>query len=116
MLFRSLTDVDAGSGPHVFVKGSPSIAKLLPIKRYQDAEVEREFGAENIIHFTGKAGTAFLENTFGLHKGQMPTSCKRLLFQAQYSLFPIGIYRYSPLPRGIEHSALDPYINRLYVS
>jgi hypothetical protein len=115
-LFVYLTDVDAGSGPHVFVKGSPCIPKLLPIKRYQDWVVEREFGAGNIIEFTGKAGTAFLENTFGLHKGQMPTSQRRLIFQAQYSLLPIGLYKYSPLPREGKDSSLDPYINRLYIS
>lgn len=114
-LFVYLTDVDEGSGPHVFVKGSPAIPKLLPIKRYNDCDVQREFGLEKVVHFTGKAGTAFLENTFGLHKGQMPTTNKRLLFQAQYSLFPIGIYKYSPSSRGIAHSCLDPYVNRLYL-
>jgi len=114
-LFVYLTDVDAGSGPHAFVKGSSAIPKLLPIKRYQDSEVEREFGPENIIRFTGRAGTAFLENTFGLHKGQMPTTNRRLVFQAQYSLFPIGIYEYSPSPRTPEHRQLDAYVNRLYL-
>jgi hypothetical protein len=113
-LFIYLTDVDASSGPHVFVKGSPAIPKLLPIRRYQDSEVEREFGAENIIQFTGKAGTAFLENTFGLHKGQLPKTNPRLLLQAQYSLFPVGIYKYSPRPAPAGAHGLDPYINRLY--
>ncbi len=114
-LFVYLTDVDSCSGPHVFIKGSPAVKKLIRIQRYADCDVEREFGMENIIRFTGKAGTAFLENTFGLHKGQMPTSGNRLLFQAQYSLHRIGIYRYNPLLRGPEDSELDPYINRLFL-
>ncbi len=114
-LFVYLTDVDRDSGPHVFVKGSPDIPKLLRIKRYEDSDVEKAFGVDRIIQFTGKAGTAFLENTFGLHKGQMCVSNRRLLFQAQYSLFPIGIYEYSPIRRWAEHGGLDAYINRLYL-
>jgi hypothetical protein len=114
-LFVYLTDVDSGSGPHVFVKGSPRINKLLPIRRYEDVEIEQAFGRENVIEFVGKAGTAFLENTFGFHKGQLPTSRRRLLFQAQYSLFPIGIYKYDAVPRRAEHEDLDPYVNRLYL-
>lgn len=115
-LFVYLTEVDADSGPHAFVPGSQRHPRLLKIRRYQDQEVEAVFGREGIRRFTGPRGTSFLENTFGLHKGQLPASRRRALFQAQYSLHPIGIYRYQPaLRQGHDGPPLDPYVNRLYV-
>ncbi|MOA06819.1 hypothetical protein D3C78_1264840 [compost metagenome] len=74
------------------------------------------FGKDGIKYFTGTRGTAFLENTFGLHKGQLPSAERRLLFQAQYSLHPIGIYDYSPV-KLTESKVLDldVYVNRLYI-
>lgn len=115
-LFVYLTDVIDTSGPHVFVKGSQREAKLLPIRRYTDAEVEQTFGADRVHKFTGPAGTNFLENTFGFHKGQMPTTGRRLLFQSQYSLLPIHMYKYQQFKvEGSRAKGLDPYINRLYV-
>jgi len=114
-LFVYLTDVDEGSGPHKFIRTSQNQAKLLPIHRYTDKEVFEAFGIDKQMIFTGEAGTCFLENTFGFHKGQMPSTRNRLLFQAQYSLFPIGINDYSPLNAASRGVSLDPYINRLYV-
>jgi hypothetical protein len=116
-LFVYLTNVTEDSGPHVFVKGSQREAKLLPISRYTDEQVAEAFGRERIIQFTGAAGTNFLENTFGFHKGQMPRSGRRLLFQAQYSLLPIHHYQYRPEPIAAERAQrFDRYINRLYVA
>lgn len=111
-LFIYLTDVDEGSGPHGFVRSSHRVSKLLPIRRYQDEEVVRAFGEENLRLFCGAAGTAILENTFGLHKGQQATSRRRLILQIQYSLLPVFIYRYpASRPRG---SGVDRWMNRLY--
>ena len=67
-------------------------------------------------HFTGPRGTAFLENTFGLHKGLPPRRGERLIFQVTYSLFPLLYGPERPLfgasELGVQH---DPYIHRLYV-
>ena len=114
-LFIYITDVDAGSGPHVFVRGSHNSAKLARIARYTDDEVAREFGKDNVLSLTAPAGTSFLENTYGMHKGQLPLSRRRLLLQAQYSLRPISILQYKPL-KVPASKAVDPYINRLYVA
>lgn len=115
-LFFYLTDVDVDCGPHVFVPGSHRDKRFGKIKRYEDAEVASAFGEGGIKYFYGECATAFLENTFGLHKGQLPKGKPRLLFQAQYSLHPIGIYKYSPVWLSEEPSfILDSYINRLYV-
>jgi hypothetical protein len=114
--FVYLTDVTEDSGPHVFVKGSQREAKLLPIRRYTDTEIESTFGPDRVIRFTGPAGTNFLENTFGFHKGQMAKSANRLVFQSQYSLLPIHLYKYNPIQiEPARGSGFDPYINRLYV-
>lgn len=115
-LFLYLSDVDDGAGPHVFVPTSQNHPGFKKIRRYTDEEVEREFGCEGIHYFTGPKGSAFLENTYGLHKGQLPTQTRRLLFQVQYSLHPIGIYKYQPLPRPAGLGAeVDCYTNRLYL-
>jgi hypothetical protein len=117
-LFVYLTDVDEDSGPHAFVPGShrPRRGEFNTQRRYQDEEVERVFGANATRYFTGKRGTAFLENTFGLHKGLPPLRGERLIFQVTYSLFPL---LYAPDRPLIGQSELpfryDPYIHRLYV-
>lgn len=117
-LFIYLTDVDEGAGPHVFVKASQNEAALLPIRRYQDEEVEKAFGKDRVMRITGKAGTAFLENTFGFHKGTLCESKNRLLFQVQYSVLPIFSYPYKPVPKSeikVNGFELDPFINRLFI-
>src|SRR5207253_11228502 len=116
-LFIYLTDVDDGCGPHVFVPGSQNKQIFGKIRRYSDEEIEKTFGRDGIKTFTGPQGSAFLENTFGLHKGQLPKKKRRLLFQAQYSLHPIGIYKYNPIVHSkILSAQFDNYTNRLYIS
>lgn len=86
--FLYLTDVEDEHGPHKFVKGSHVDGKLLAARRLTDPEVETAFGAERILTMKGKAGDAFIEDTFGVHKGQLPVSGTRLLFQVRYSITP----------------------------
>jgi hypothetical protein len=115
-LFVYLTDVDENAGPHVYVRRSHQRDVLLPyrVARFTDDEVKAVFPESDILKLTGKAGDAFLANTYGIHKGLLPLTRRRLLFQVQYSLSPIGVYRYSPRP--VPGAAFDPYINRLYVA
>lgn len=115
-LFIYLTDVDDESGPHAFVPTSHRHMGYRKIRRYSDDEIRSEFGADGIKYFTGSKGSAFLENTFGLHKGQLPSKKRRLLFQAQYSLHPIGSSDYKPLvlPDSKKEN-IDTYTNRLYI-
>jgi hypothetical protein len=118
-LFCYLTDVDEASGPHMFVPGSQSIDRLTTIRRYEDREIADAFGENNLSMFTGKAGTAFLENTYGFHRGVPPTKKPRLLFQVLYSLRnsiygpdkPVGRIGADGIPADI-----DPFINRVYLS
>ena len=85
-LFLYATDVGLTNGPHVFVAGSHSSPRLNKRGRLSDQEVENTFGREAIRYMTGVAGDAFLEDTYGIHKGQLPQEGRRLLIQFRYSV------------------------------
>lgn len=111
-LFIYLTDVDAESGPHVFMKTSHRSRELDTGQAQQDGVVRQYFGNANEVTVTGKAGTRFLADTFGFHKGALPGRGRRLMITAQYNVnasphLPKGLRR-ERLPEG-----LDPAVNRL---
>jgi hypothetical protein len=83
--FLYLTDVSAENGPHVYAAGSHRSSRLIERRRLSDQEVHDAFGAD-ILSMTGSSGDAFLEDTFGIHKGQLPRSGRRLLVQFRYSV------------------------------
>jgi len=97
--FLYLTDVEDGDGPHNFVKGSHTDPKALDRRRLTNDEVEKAFGRERILSIKGRAGDAFMEDTFGVHKGQLPERGTRLLMQVRYSLTP-SIFRSSVIVKG----------------
>jgi hypothetical protein len=111
-LFVYLSDVGEQDGPHVFIAGSHRSPRLVEVRRrYEDADVVREFPIERQQRHTGSFGTCFLEDTFGLHKGEMPKgTATRLLLQVRYTSVPSNFARRptgQPIPRDY-----DPYINR----
>ncbi len=114
-LFIYLTDVDADSGPHIYVLGSHRTAARLRARPYAQAELDRHYGAENIRTIVGPSGTAFLADTYGIHMGMPPVLKPRLILQAQYSVLPIFAFLYRPvtLPG---RPAVDPYLNRLMIA
>lgn len=113
-LFVYLTDVVSDSGPHVYVKGSHKVNKLIELKRFKDEEVAHVYPAENVISFERPKGTCFIVDTYGIHKGLLPINTNRLLLQVQYSYFPLYVETYTPLNKSIsEQIELDPYVNRL---
>lgn len=119
-LFVYLSDVGTENGPHVYVPGSSSSGKLRRLGRFSDPEVEAAFGPDGSLELTGRAGDAFLEDTFGLHKGQPVTSGRRLMFQAVYSMWPLPYGPRRPaLPAGDVigrvDSTIDLGINRVYL-
>lgn len=83
--FIYITDVGKNNGPHIFVEGSHTSGQLLERRRLTDAEVAEKFGSK-ILCMTGKAGDAFMEDTYGIHKGQLPIEGRRLLVQFRYSV------------------------------
>ena len=114
-LFVYLTDVDDHSGPHEFIAGSHRSSGRIFSKPYTEEEVERVYGQERIIKIVGPKGTTFVADTWGVHRGQVPTTQPRLLLQIQYSILPIFKYNYRPVPIP-NAELLDPYTNRLLVA
>lgn len=112
-LFIYLTDVNAASGPHIYVKNSSKSPKYRKIRRYSDGEIESAFGKENVLTFIAPKGSTFLVDTYGFHKGLLPESENRLLLQVQYSLHPIEVEQYTPIE--VKHKGYNTYINRLLV-
>ena len=120
-LFVYLTDVGPDQGPHVYVARSSSSPVLAQIRRFTDDEVSASFAPEQILTMTGNAGGAFLEDTFGLHKGQPVANGQRLIFQAVYSMneLPYGprraVLALEEAQRIHADTELDGWINRCYL-
>lgn len=116
-LFLYLCDVTQDNGPHVFVKGSLNSDKLFARKRYTDSEVLSSFpNRDDHLTLTGTEGTAFVESTFGLHRGVPPKSKPRLIMQVLYTLKPNFSGPSKPLltlPQ-TDAAKYDAYSNRIY--
>jgi hypothetical protein len=113
-LFVYLTDVDSGSGPHVYVKGSHRAPRTIRARHYNRSQIEARYGATSITPILGSSGTAFIADTYGIHMGEPPSGRPRLMLAAQYSLLPIYAFRYRPL--ALEPKPMvDPYVNRLLI-
>jgi hypothetical protein len=139
-LFIYLSDVDEDSGPHVFLPNSHHPVRFEQIYRQSTLDtrnplqffvggqrdsahyLEKVFTGQ-FEHFTGAAGSAFLVNTYGLHKGEPPRTKNRLLFQVLYTLLPYGDVMgavtervpLNELPVTTEVNAQFMYRNQLYV-
>jgi hypothetical protein len=117
-LFIYLTDVELENGPHEFILASQQDNTLRPIIRYSDAEVMANYSANRLVRFTGKAGTMFIENTTGLHRGLPVMKDKRLILQIVYSMLPMAFGPARPYRPELFQPAsvpIDPYVNRVYV-
>jgi len=119
-LFIYLTDVDSDNGPHMYVKHSANSPLLRRIRRFSDKEIVEAFDERDVLRITGRAGEGFLEDTFGVHKGQPVVSGRRLIFQAVYSMFPLPYGPAAPVMSRRETPLdavreLDTWANRLYL-
>ncbi|PWC40621.1 hypothetical protein [Azospirillum sp. TSO35-2] len=118
-IFFYLTDVDADGGPHMYVKGSHRSRALSTGRALTDEAVEAAFGTSGTVAMTGPAGSWFLGDTYGVHKGALPRRGRRLLLSAQYNVnrTPHGP-RTPPLDRDAPQlpPGLDPFVNQIYVA
>jgi len=112
-LFIYLTDMDEESGPHVYVRGSHRSNILDSGKAQTDAQITDSFGADAIHTITAPAGSWFLEDVYGFHKGLLPISKPRLLVAIEYNLYPSPLSPKKPLLPA--DNRYDPYINRLFL-
>ena len=91
-LYIYLNDVDEDTGPHIFVpkthKKKNSSHKLCRL--YSDKNIIESY--EKIKKFTGKKGSAFFVDGYGLHKGETPKKNYRLMLNVHYGR---GNIRYS---------------------
>lgn len=109
-LFVYLTDTRIDNGAHCYVLKSHHSELLTRRGPITDAEVQQAFDGKDILTVTGPAGTAFLEETWGIHRPLMARSGRRLIFSAIYTVrgrLPATRRSALPLPAGF-----DPYINR----
>ena len=88
--FFYLTDVNADTGPHVYVRRSHMRKRLrdqftlFAGKRISD--VIDFYGAANFDTICGQAGFGFAEDPFGLHMGTVVQNESRLVLEIEYGL------------------------------
>ncbi|MEP1097180.1 MAG: phytanoyl-CoA dioxygenase family protein [Cyclobacteriaceae bacterium] len=85
--FIYLTDVDAKSGPHCYVRGSHKNKPLALSndRRYEDVEIQAHYQDDDFIEITGQKGTIVAVDTSGFHKGKLPENRERLIVQIEYT-------------------------------
>lgn len=87
-VFIYLTNVDDYGGPHFYLRGTHRWNKHLMFARLTDNEIPKGFGFPKNSKINGPAGTLIVEDTFGLHKGSVPTGIHdRCILQYQFALF-----------------------------
>jgi hypothetical protein len=91
-VFVYLTDVGPTNGPHVFVRGSHRSvgARIRRDGRFSDEETSQLFQDHEIATLTGSAGTLFIEDTIGFHKGLALKEGHRCVFEYEYSISQFG--------------------------
>ena len=77
-LFVYLSDVDAGSGPHVYVPRSHRTMGQVRARPYAQSEIERRYGKDGARTVLGPQGTAFMADTYGIHAGMVPARTPRM--------------------------------------
>ena len=141
-LFFYLTDVDEGCGPHMFFEGTHSLDQVHEMRRRwpggeqefedwhfrkfrkSDDEVLRFHGRQPVA-LTGPAGSCFIVNTRGIHKGRLPEKRDRLVCQVLYGVTPMQQQAFPPRKLGtpgtghipdrvVARSPFD-YVNRLFL-
>lgn len=97
-LFVLLTDTHPGDGSHHFAEGSHL------------SETQQPDGVNNFAEIHGPAGTSFMADTFGLHRGA-PCASDRLLFWARYGVYLNSTYHDNGMhPVRVDRFPNDPYL------
>jgi hypothetical protein len=119
--FILLSAVEFGEGEQVYLKGSNVASHLPPelykIERYPDQVIKNCASEFEKIKVVGKAGTNWFADTYGIHRGTVPSTKPRLLLQLQFSYSPVPIFNYKPYrySKWNELSDLQKYATRLYL-
>ena len=83
-LYIYLTDVDSDSGPHIYIPETHKnkLPEYKLCRLYSDKKIYDDY--PNAKVFTGKAGSLFMVDSYGLHKGETPKSNSRLMLNVHY--------------------------------
>jgi len=110
-MFIYLTDVDDGGGPHVYVPAthlSETIVARRPPEGSPDREAfdswyyrtlrksQRDVGrwlGIDPVSITGQAGSRFIVNTEGIHRGDPPATHDRWVLQCVYGITPYTFWK-----------------------
>jgi len=99
-----LTRVDLESGPHEYIRGSANLEFC--DRRIREANLSTVRGIDffnppwaqhlvtevfqkDVSVMSGPAGTAFISDPYGLHRGVAPSGSDRLLFYAVFGIMPL---------------------------
>lgn len=96
--FFYLTDVDEGSGAHVFVRRTHRLRRLrhqftLFTGHTRKALVEA-YGEDSFTMVCGPAGFGFVEDPFGFHTGTIVKHRRRLILQVEFGVTPVSPDRF----------------------
>ncbi len=112
--FYYLTDVDEEAGPHVYVRGSNRRPVLESAHAQSDDIIAGTFGHDAITPILAPAGSWFLEDVYGFHKGVLPKARPRLLLAIEYNLYPSPLAPKAPVLE--RDSRYDPHVNRVFMT
>lgn len=119
-VFLYLTDVDEGSGPFTYVRGSQSGGCWRHLFREQsprgimppERPIKELVPSADIMTCTGKAGTLIFCDTSGYHRGGYATKNERIMLTMGYcsgaSPYPMRVRFSEYLPKQKEYRALSP--------
>lgn len=114
-LHVNLTAVDEGAAPMQYVAGSHRSGSLRTSelragdRGVPDEVIWREFGRGRIVTLTGPAGSMFVSDPRGLHRGTTPTRTDRLFMIVPLAATTFGAYQLLPrkvTPRNADFSRL----------
>jgi hypothetical protein len=109
-------DVGPEQGPHEYVRGSHQRQALDTGAGIPDEAMWQHYDLARTLVITGRAGASFIADTFGIHRGQLPSSGSRLLLSAQYN---VTVSPHGPMQPPLQASgdpSFDRYVNRLYLA
>jgi ectoine hydroxylase-related dioxygenase (phytanoyl-CoA dioxygenase family) len=91
--FFYLTDVDAETGPHCFVRESNNgfPAAVRRDGRVSDEDINTTYDKNKIVEIAGRKGTIIAVDTSGFHKGKNLAKGDRLLLQFEFSNSLFGV-------------------------
>lgn len=90
--FFYLTPVDAGCGPHLYMRGTHRHHAMkhqlsLTVGRPMD-EVVSVYGADRLMSIHGDAGRGFAEDPYGFHAGSLANTQSRLMLEIGFGVTP----------------------------